>query len=206
MAISRPVLSLYMAMACVAAAFGADAQQAAIPSSAEIKKVVSRHFAAKEDFQPGDLIIREDVKPLLEKLRKLGLPLPDAKKILDDAPRGDEFIAQQLATPDGQKFMRRISKYPMAYDRLDRLGRLPRGRSIVRELIRGPGGEKMIEYMTTAAGGKELGKMLSNSPGASDFNAPTGRIYTVEMLLERLEESRQASIKAAQDAAKKPRP
>lgn len=177
-----------------------------IPSMAEVKKTVSDHFAAKEDYESGNLILREEVKPLLEKLRKQGLPLPDAKKILDNVPQKEEFIARQLATPDGRKFMRRISQYPMAYDRLDRLSRLPRGRSIVQELIRGPGGERMIEYMTTAAGGKELGRMLSNSPGAGDFNAPTGRIYTAEMLLDRLEKSRQESLKAAQDAKKKTRP
>ena len=80
-----------------------------------------------------------------------------------------------------------------AYDRLDRLSRLPHGQQTVRDLIRGPDGYKMIEYMTTAPGGKELGNQLSNAPQGKDFNAATGRIYTAEKLLLRLEQSRAAA-------------
>ncbi len=61
----------------------------------------------------------------------------------------------------------------------------------------GPDGYKMLQYTTTTSGGGELGKMLSNSPGAGDFNASTGRIYTVDGLLDRLRQSRAASVKAA---------
>ena len=91
--------------------------------------------------------------------------------------------------------MRQISSYPNAYDLLDRLSRLPRGRQTVRDLIRGPDGYKMLQYMTTSAGGRQMGKQLSNSPGAGKFNEPTGRIYTAEDLLRRLEQSRAAAAK-----------
>jgi hypothetical protein len=87
--------------------------------------------------------------------------------------------------------------YPNGYDRIDRLSRLPLGQQTVRDLIRGPGGEKMVAYMTTASGGKELGKMLSNDPQGKQFNAPTGRIYTVAMLLDRMKQSQAAALKAA---------
>ena len=64
------------------------------------------------------------------------------------------------------------------------------------DLIRGPGGEKLIEYMTTAAGGKELGKQLSQDPNGANFNAPTGRIYTVPDLLKYLKQQYDAQHKA----------
>ena len=131
------------------------------------------------------------------KLRQIGLPLPDAKQILEKVPAKDEFLAVQLHTPNGWKFMREISGYKGAYDRLDRLSRLPYGKQTIRDLIRGPDGYKMIEYMTTTPGGKELGNQISNAPQGEAFNGKTGRIYTAKTLLLRLEQSRAASLKTA---------
>jgi hypothetical protein len=193
------LLGVTVVLLSVVVAAAADPQRGGakpIPSLSEIKQVVLRYFQAKPDYRAGDLITKEDVEPLLGKLQQKGLPLPDAKQILDKAPGKDEFLTQQLRTPDGRKFMRDISGYSDAYDRLDRLSRLPHGQQTVRDLIRGPDGYKMIEYMTTAPGGKELGNQLSNAPLGKGFNAATGRIYTTEMLLLRLEKSRAASLKA----------
>ncbi len=167
-----------------------------IPKSSEVRQAVLRYFQARRDYRPGDLITREAAGPLLGQLRQKGLPLSDSEQILESMPAKDGFLARQLGTPNGRSFMRQISRYPDAYDRLDRLSRLPRGEQTVRDLVRGPDGYKMLQYMTTTPGGREMGKMLSNAPGAGDFNAPTGRIYTVDDLLDRLEQSRAASLKA----------
>ena len=181
----------FLAMGLVAA----QAAGSPIPSLAKVRETVLQPFEAQEDYQPGDLITRAQVEPLLGRLRKLGLPLPDAKKILADVLPADGFLPEQFATPAGRCFMRQISCYASAYDQLDRLSRLPRGRQTIRDLIRGPDGYKLLQYMTTTRGGRQMGKMLSNSPGAGDFNAPTGRIYTVDDLLLRLKKSRAASLK-----------
>ena len=194
------LLGVTVVLSSVVFAAAADPQRGSmkpIPSLSEIKQVVLRYFQAKPDYRVGDLITKEDVEPLLGKLQQKGLPLPDAKQILDKTPAKDEFLTQQLRTPDGRKFMRDISGYGDAYDRRDRLSRLPHGQQTIRDLIRGPDGYKMIEYMTTAPGGKELGNQLSNAPKGKDFNAVTGRIYTADILLLRLEKSRAASLKAA---------
>lgn len=174
-----------------------------IPEMSAIEKAVLQHFAAKRDYRPGDMLTRDMASPLIDKLRRLGLPLPDAKQILDSLPTPDSFLAKQFATPGGQRFMRQIASYPGGYDRLDRLSQMPRGEQTVRDLIRGPDGYKMVEYMTTTEGGRELGKMLANSPDGRDFNAPTGRIYTADELLNRIEKSRTASVKAAARKGKK---
>ncbi len=130
-------------------------------------------------------------------LRRNMLPLPDYKQILERVPAKDEFLAEQLRTPGGRKFMRQISRYDDAYDRLDRLSRLPHGQQTVIDLIRGPDGYKMLEYMTTTPGGEALGEQLSNAPKGKNFNRTTGRIYTAETLLKRLEQSRAATLKSA---------
>jgi hypothetical protein len=184
----------------VAATAAAEPQPAgtkpSIPSMSEIRQAVLRHFQAKPDYQSGDLITREEVDPLLVKLQRMGLPLPDAKEILAKVPsKGEGFVAL-LSTRDGRKFMRQISTFENGYDRVDRLSRIPLGQQTLRDLIRGPDGYKMVEYMTTAQGGKELGRQLSNTPNGANFNAPTGRIYTDEQLLTRLERSHAAALKA----------
>jgi hypothetical protein len=163
----------------------------------EIEEIVLRHFRTDANYRAGDLITRDKVEPVLAKLREKGLPLPDAKQILDKVPSRNEFLPQQFRTAAGQKFMRQVSDYSGGYDRLDRLARLPHGEQTIRDLIRGPDGYKMIEYMTTAQGGKALGNQLSNAPLGKDFNEATGRIYTVDQLLARLEQSRAASLKPA---------
>ena len=171
-----------------------------IPPFGDVKQAVSRYFQARPDFQPSDLITREDVEPLLAQLQAMGLPLADRPDILRRIPIKGEFLVEQLSTPKGRQFMRGIAQYPDGYDRLDRLSRLPRGEQTVRDLIKGPGGPLLIKYMTTAKGGSELGKMLSNDPQGANFNAPTGRIYTAAMLLDRLKQSHAAVTKAAAKA------
>jgi hypothetical protein len=193
------LLSVAFVLFGVADAASADPQSTGtkpIPSMSEIEQAVLRYFQAKPDYRKGDLITKEDVEPLLGKLQQKGLPLPDAKQILDKTPAKNEFLSQQLSTSAGRKFMRQISGYADAYDRLDRLSRMPHGQQTIRDLIRGPGGYKMIEYMTTAPGGRVLGNQLSNAPQGKNFNATTGRIYTAEKLLPRLEQSRAASLKS----------
>jgi hypothetical protein len=191
----------------VAAACAAGPQPAAnpIPSLSEIKQSVLRYFQALPDYQSGDLITQDQVAPLLMNLKKMGLPLPNARQILERVPAKDEFLAKQLRTANGRKFMRDISGYKDCYDRIDRLARLPHGEQTVRDLIRGPDGYKMIEYMTTAPGGKVLGEQLSNAPGAGDFNAKTSRLYTVTRLLTQLEQCRAAAVKLAKKHQVAPR-
>ncbi len=55
----------------------------------------------------------------------------------------------------------------------------------------------MVAYMTTTVSGRELGKILTDGPEAKLFTVPTGRIYTVAMLLARLQQSHAAATKAA---------
>jgi hypothetical protein len=159
-----------------------------LPKFEKIEAAVWGYFQKQPNFQAAGLITKEQVEPLLVGLAGMGFRLPNAKSILDNLPANNEFLAAELYTPAGRKFMERIAKYPEAYDRLDRLSRLPHGKQTIHDLIIGPGGEKMIQYLTTAPGGKEMGKMLSEAPLGADFNKPTGRIYTAPMLIKKLHE------------------
>jgi len=80
--------------------------------------------------------------------------------------------------------------------------RLPHGEQTVHDLIRGPGGDELIKYLTATRGGASMGKLLSHSSGAADFNKPTGRIYTVAALVDRLQKSYAAASQRASGTAK----
>jgi hypothetical protein len=184
-----------------AVALGAEVPQGGdeprpFPSYAEVREVVLRHFALLPDYAPGDMIARSEVEPLFAQLQRMGWKVADRKDILRKVPADQDYLLQKLRTPRGRKFMRRIAGYPDAYDRLDRLSWLPHGRQTVHDLIDGAGGDEMIKYLTTTLGGSELGKMLSKTPKGADFNKPTGRIYTAEMLLGQLEKSHAAEKSA----------
>lgn len=197
--ISICAVAVLTGLGTMASAGPADAAVAAksIPPFSEVQAAVSRHFKKQRDFQPGDLMTRDQIEPLLKRFQKSWLPSADARAILTKTPAKGEFFVDQLHTPKGRKFMRRIAAYPEGYDRLDRLSRLPQGKQTVRMLVQDPRGDRMIEYMTTTQGGRELGRMLSAAPRGARFNAPTGRIYTVTMLLARLQQSHTAAVKAA---------
>jgi hypothetical protein len=166
----------------------AQAKTQSLPKFEKIEAAVWQYFQSQPNFQASMLITKEQVEPLLGGLANMGFNLSDTKSILDKLPVEDEFLVKELYSPAGRKFMQSIAKYPDAYDRLDRLSRLPHGKQTIRDLVKGPDGYKMIQYMTTTPGGKEMGKMLSNAPLGANFNKPTGRIYTVPMLLTQLED------------------
>jgi hypothetical protein len=166
-----------------------------IPPFSEIQQTVLEYFQSRPDYKPNDLITREDVQPLSKLLQKRGVSSADMAPIIGQLPGRGEFFVDQLSTPNGRKFMRRISAYPNAYDRVDRLSRMIGGQQLLRDLIKGPGGEKLIEYLTTSSGGKETGKSFADAPRGAHFNEPTGRIYTVNALLAQIQKSYTAAEK-----------
>jgi hypothetical protein len=186
---------LYGTTLSLAAQQAVPASPAADDGFAKIEKLVWQHFDSVEGFRQTDLIVREDVEPLVKKLATAGFTLKKPDDLLKLLLTKNDFLYTELYTNAGRKFMQRIAAYPDGYDRLDRLSRLPRGMQTVRDLVRGPGGEKMIQYMATSAGGKSLGTQLSQAPNGANFNAPTGRIYTVQNLLDYLEEQFDAQKK-----------
>lgn len=166
-----------------------------LPPLAEVRKAVAAYFESLPGYQPGALIVQSEVRGAIARLDRLGFRVPDAEEIVRQTPADGEPLVQMLRAPAGSELAVRVAGLPHGYDRLDRLLKLPRGAKIVQALVRGPDGDKLIEYMTTAPGGAGLGRQLSRSPGGADFNEPTGRIYTVDALLERIEESYRAAAR-----------
>jgi hypothetical protein len=170
-------------------------QQANKPDFTKVEKLVAAELSS---FSKTDVISREDVASLLEKLPAAGLKLKNPSDLLRRLLPASDFLYIELNSDNGRKFAQDIASLSNGYDRVDRLCRIPRGQQTVHDLVQGPGGAKMIEYMTSSSGGKELGNQLANCPGGGNFNTPTNRIYTVPQLLTYLK----AQFDAQQNAKK----
>jgi hypothetical protein len=156
------------------------------PTANEVQTAVKQYFARLPGYQAGDLIDRSQAAAMFADFQRRGWIVQQGEVLLQQVPSPDGFLARELRTPQGKAFMRRIVRIPQCYDRVDRLSQLIRGEQTVRDLIRGPDGYKMIEYLGTSQGGKQLGRMLSSAPNGTNFNQPTGRIYTAEALASKL--------------------
>lgn len=156
----------------------------------DVEGALKDFFKREPDYQNGDLVTREQAEQFLKLLPALGWSLKDEdeeallKKMLPE----ENFITQEFHTKAGMKFMRKISEYPLGYDRVHRLVGLKGGKDRLKELIRDPGGYKMIEYMAKSDGGKNLGLQLGDVQGGKDFNSATGFAYTAEAFSGRLHE------------------
>ncbi|MDX1962810.1 MAG: hypothetical protein SFX18_06635 [Pirellulales bacterium] len=139
-----------------------------------------------QDYEPGDLIRQSQAQEFIQAYRALGWDVPDAETLLAKVPADGEYLFDLLATRGGKPFMREIATIPSGYDKLDRLLQLPDGKQLVKQLINARDGNKLIAYLASTKGGKNLGKMLGAAADV-DFNAPTGRIYTVRAFIQELQ-------------------
>lgn len=190
------VVGQVAAAACVAVSLTglvAAAQRTGSPSVGAVTRAVEAYFTSLPDYQPGDLITRSQIEQVLTKLDDAGAQVPGADKIAERGLDDNSFVARELSTAAGRKFMRRLARNPGTFAHLDRLSSIPRGEKLIRDLIRDKDGDKMIEYLATTKGGQKMGGMMAAVPGGGNLNRPTGRIYTVADLV--------AALKAAYTTA-----
>lgn len=163
-----------------------------LPTFKEVKKIVAKHFS-KAELAGATVISRSQVKPLFYALLNAGWRVKEAEEIYKLVPDDDDFIVKQLRTPDGVDFAKDVAKFPGAWDTIERLAKMPHGHSTIERLVKGPDGYKMIEYITTTPGGQNMATMLSEAPEGKDFKKPTGKVYTIPMLMDRLKQSYDAA-------------
>lgn len=150
---------------------------------------VEPHFtreAKRLRVADASLITHTDALLLLGALESQGWKSDSKATILAATLPEGHVLVQKLRTPKGRSFATQVAAVPLGFDRLDHLSRLPDGRQLLDRLIDGPDGYKLIEYLAQAEGGRAAGVELSAAPGGAKFNEPTGRIYTLKQLRERL--------------------
>jgi hypothetical protein len=178
------------------------AQRPATDFSSVATTAVEQHFESLEDYRPGDLVTRSEVAQALANVSDAGAEVADAKRTVELALADDSFLAKELSTPAGRKFMRKVSRHAGGYSHLDRLSSISRGQTIIRDLIRGPDGDKFVEYLATTRGGRNLGSTLAGARQGADLNKPTGRIYTAEDLVTELKRTFGETAGTSQDKRK----
>lgn len=161
----------------------AAAAAAAPPSFDRVVATLTAYFRSLPDHQRSDLVSQRQVADALDAVAQAGWQVHDAGKIVALALPTNSFLVGELATPDGKRFMRKISESPGTYSRLDRLSRLAQGQQVVSQLIGDAGGDTFIAYLATTNSGHNLGQMMAGTPNGTDLNLPTGRIYTADDLL-----------------------
>ncbi len=178
-----PRLLVAIALAIFMADFTIAAPQLQTMDGRAVAKVVDEFFASQPDYQRGDLITRSQIEKVVAKLVDSGVPISEPTKITRLGLPDDSFLARELSTPSGKRFMRKVTHHSGGFSHLDRLSTIPRGQEIIRDLVRQKDGDKLIEYLATTKGGKNMGSMMGNVRGG-DLNKPTGRIYTTDDLLK----------------------
>lgn len=168
----------------------------ALPTLEQVTATIGQHFRELKDYEPGDLISRTEVRKALDRVANLGWEVPHRAALEKLVLPESAFLVTQLQSKSGTRFMRKIARYPHAYDRLDRLSSLSGGRRIITRLVRDKGGYELIEYLSTSQGGANLGRMLAGAQGGSDLNKPTGRIYTVDALVKAVQKIYRAQGRA----------
>ncbi|MFN0020950.1 MAG: hypothetical protein ACKVP0_22040 [Pirellulaceae bacterium] len=158
------------------------------PSFAEAKAIAAQHLRTLPDYAPGDLISRGDVEPIFNELLNRGLSVDDfSEDFYDDFVPDNSFLIRTLRTEAGRKFMRQVSGFPGAYDRLERLSWVPAGQELLGELIDKPDGAALFKTMTEPTGMQAIARHLAADPRGKNYALPTGHIHTASQLMKRLE-------------------
>ncbi len=141
-----------------------------------VSSAISRHFAEKTDYQPGDLISPGDFDQVLKLLEKSEVPVKRFTVLRERIPGNDSALQKLNVGKQGKAFLRKVGAIPGGYANAQDLASRPGGERTLKQLTRSRGGDKMIRYMATTKGGKEL---LSMTPGGGPRDAASpAPIYT----------------------------
>jgi hypothetical protein len=163
------------------------------PTMSVVKASFERQFAARKDYEPGDVISQGDVAPLFAQLLAKGWDIAEGDEILKLVSSDQTFFVVQLRTREGRKFMRKAKGQALVYDRLDRLSRMKGGQKLIASITTIPKGDQLMHAKPTP-GLRDLTQLLpkgknGKTPVDKDFGKPTGLIYTQDVLWEYIKAS-----------------
>lgn len=155
--------------------------------TAEIaQRIVQQHLAANSDYNRGDLISRSQVTSIMKKLRSAGLQVRTERTFIRSTLRDNEYLPRLLRTPAGEQLMAQLSEAPLAYDRMHRLAGMSAGRQVIHGLLTEASDASSLQWLVATDASEIITKALAHDSAPTDFNKPTGRIYTETQLIARL--------------------
>ncbi len=167
----------------------------------EIGPLAAETLAQRDGYQNGDLITQSDVKLVMKTLASFGWVPKDQKELINLTLPDDDPLKQILSTVDGTRFMRQSGGAVLIYDRMDRVCRVFGGERMLVAMARLPDGHRYAELKRPYGVPGFLDLLPKTGSGRrrsiKDYDQPTGRIYTEQQLITRLEETFQSQLKAA---------
>src|SRR4051812_47949258 len=67
-----------------------------LPSFEQVQKTVEKQFTTVTDFHSGDVISRDQVAPIFDRLQSIGWQVKDRAEVLKLVPAPDEFFVREL--------------------------------------------------------------------------------------------------------------
>lgn len=190
--------TILLATVQLAASFSLTFAADELPSFAKAEGIVRRHFQTLTGYQSGDLISRSQVEPVFDALERLGWKVGDRAEILNSVLPDGSYLVQQFRSDKGQPFMRKVSGERLAYDRLDQISRMPGGKLMIQDFLRFRNSELSLSSKSpldiSRIARLQPKENRSGAPSEADLDKPTGRLYTVDALVARLEQSYEAEI------------
>lgn len=196
---------LALLAACAVSTAPAKAAEKELPTLSQVRAMVVRHFEKLPDHEAADLISRGQVEPVFAQLQKAGWRIADRQAILAGVLDDGSYVVRKLRSPAGKKFMRKVSGYPLAYDRLDQISRLPGGELMIDDFLRFPNSELTFSDKGRLDIQRYVRLVPKDKRNHTDLDKPSGRIYTVDMLLKRLEQSYQKELRKLKATKKRSR-
>jgi hypothetical protein len=166
-------------------ASGRDHDQISLPA---FRRVVAE-FMKKHEVPQNEIISQRDVAPLLGVLTSQGMIL-DLKELMQMIPGDESSLVRLLRTPNGRKFIGQTMNNKMMFDRLDRIANEPGGKRLLRDLMKlpdaaryakidpGPGIPDLIDFLPKLRSSK--------TRRVKDYKKPTGKLYTMNDVVEYL--------------------
>lgn len=171
------------------------------PTWSQLRPVVEAYFAEQKGRQPTDLLVASEARATLELLDKAGWKPKQAQALLARVPGDGDFLARELRSSTGRKFLAATRSEALVYDRLDRLTRYSGGDRLVSSILRLPNGPSFMRPKPTPGFGTLMDLLPKGASGKTpvdrDFNKPTGKIYTAAQWVKELQAAHEAESKAA---------
>ncbi|MGV3607264.1 MAG: hypothetical protein ACO1RA_12740 [Planctomycetaceae bacterium] len=161
----------------------------------EIKATVKENLAKRQGYQPGDLITRRDVQPILAQLARKGFNADPSVIGFDPYLPDNHYMAGLLQTAKGTETLRQLKDRPGALDRLERLAHFPDGQKILRKVLLESKGIQGVEMLLSAQGIRDLELEYGNEPTMKNFTVASGRVFDEATFIAHLETVHQLAEK-----------
>lgn len=164
-----------------------------LPEWSTVRAAVNSAFDAQKARASSDLLSRGDVQPVFAQLTRMGWNVKSQADIVSALLPDNDSLVQQLRSKAGTTFMKKVSAERLIYDRLDRVSQASGGAALIRDLIKLPDGERYARSKPGVAVPNLLDLLPKNASAQTrtirDYDKPTGKIYTREQFIERLQQA-----------------